>query len=90
MIDQLVQQIVTKEEDWWRFFDACHIEPLTLVYEDLVDGIGATIRDVLRYLQIPTTNDSLRSDWRVLWQADTLSEEWVERYRVLKKARSTV
>ena len=87
MIDRLVQQIVTKEEDWWKFFDACHIEPFTVVYEELVNGIESTICDVLRYLRIPTTNNLACTEWRGDRQTDALSEQWVERYRFLKQAQ---
>lgn len=84
MIDHLVQQIVTKEEDWWRFFDACNIEPLTVMYEELTHGIEGTVRDVLRYLQFPTTNDMVSANWSVNRPADVLSEEWEKRYHLLK------
>ncbi len=89
MIDRLVQQIVTKEEDWWKFFNACSIEPFTVVYEELTNGIESTICDVLRYLQIPTTNDLICANCRVDIQADVLSEEWVKRYHVLKQAQQS-
>jgi LPS sulfotransferase NodH len=88
-IDSLLQQIVTKEEDWWRFFDACHLEPFTVVYEDLVNGTEATIREVLRYLEISPTNDPICVDWSDHMQADALSEEWVKRYHVLKQAQQS-
>ena len=87
VIDRLVQQIVTIEEDWWKFFDACNIEPFTVVYEELANGIEATICDVLQYLHIPITNDMLFANWSVNRQADALSQEWVERYHALKQVQ---
>ena len=89
MIDRLVQQIVTKEEDWWKFFDACHIEPFTVVYEELAHGFESTLCDVLRYLQIPTTNNLACAEWRGDRQTDALSEQWVERYHVLNQAQQS-
>jgi trehalose 2-sulfotransferase len=89
VIDRLVQQIVTNEEEWWKFFEACSIEPFTVVYEELANGIESTVCDVLRYLHIPITNDLLCADWRVNRQADALSEEWVKRYHVLKQAQQS-
>ena len=42
-----MQWIVTKEEDWWKFFEACSIEPFKVVYEELANGIESTNCDVL-------------------------------------------
>jgi LPS sulfotransferase NodH len=53
VIDRLAQQIVADEADWWRYFDACGIQPFTVVYEDMVGVTGLTAHDVLHYLHIP-------------------------------------
>jgi trehalose 2-sulfotransferase len=87
VVDHLVQQIVAKEEDWWKFFEACHIEPFTVVYEELTHAIERTVRDVLRYLQIPTADDMGGADWRANRPVDALSGEWEKRYHVLRQAQ---
>jgi LPS sulfotransferase NodH len=60
-IDRLAQQIVADEVDWWRFFDACAIQPFTVIYEEMVEDVGSAVEDVLGYLQLPTISYMLSS-----------------------------
>jgi LPS sulfotransferase NodH len=52
-IDRLAQQIVADEADWWRYFEACGIQPFTVVYENMLGAPELTAHDVLHYLHIP-------------------------------------
>lgn len=83
-IDCLVQQIEEHERAWQHFLDDAAIQPYRIIYEDLAANYEATALQILRYLDIPLAENLMFGDLRMKRQADTLSEEWVERYRDLK------
>ncbi|MGD9694484.1 MAG: Stf0 family sulfotransferase [Thermoleophilia bacterium] len=69
------------EEAWWdAYFAAAGIDPLTIVYEDFADGHDDTVREVLRYLEIPFDDDRPLPSPTMRRQSDTRSHEWVERF----------
>ena len=84
VIDHLLQQIMEDELDWLRYFEACGIEPFTVVYEDLVEAYEDTVRNVLEHLQIPIPVDLVLDRWPVEQRADTVSEQWAMHYHRLK------
>jgi LPS sulfotransferase NodH len=79
-IENLRRRLQDHDEKWRRYFDQCGAEPLTVVYEDFTTAYEATAIEILNYLSveapevIPFEARSMRR------QADTISEEWVERY----------
>ena len=79
-IDHLVQQIVAHEIAWREHFDAYGVQPFTVVYEELTVAYEATALNILRYLHIPIPENLMFAERRLKRQADTLSEEWVQRY----------
>lgn len=83
-IDLLVQELVMREAVWQEYFTEQGIVPLSLTYEDYVENQEGTLRQVLDYIGIPIPSD-LRVQPMLKKQADTLSEEWVERYRAEKQ-----
>lgn len=85
-IDHLVQEIVRREASWQEYFTACGVTPYVVVYEDFVGTYEDTARAILGFLAIPVPNDLVFGERRLQKQADSLSEEWVQRYRDLKQA----
>ena len=86
-IDHLVQRIVAHEVAWRQYFDACKVQPFTVVYEELTVAYEATALNILRYLQVPIPENLTFAERRMKRQADALSEEWVQRYHNLKGER---
>lgn len=69
------------EEEWWdAYFEEAGIEPLTIVYEDFSGQHDRAVRAVLRHLEIPFEDAWGLPSPTMRRQADTLSEEWAERY----------
>src|SRR6266516_2907810 len=89
-IDHLVQRIVADEVAWRQYFDACKVQPFTVVYEDLTVAYEATALNILRYLHISIPENLKFAERRMKRQADALSEEWVQRYHNLKGEREAL
>jgi LPS sulfotransferase NodH len=83
-IDHLVQQIVAHEAAWQQYFRSYGIQPFTVVYEELTVAYEEIGLNILRSLNIPITQELALVEPRMKRQADTLSEEWVQRYHRLK------
>ncbi|MBA2434020.1 MAG: hypothetical protein H0V54_02855 [Chthoniobacterales bacterium] len=70
------------EEMWEEFFHRNAIAPLKITYEDLCADYPATVALVLDFLHIrPPPGFSLGPP-RTVRQADAMTEEWVERWRL--------
>ena len=67
---------------WGEWFAANEIDPLPLVYEDVVADPTAAVRAVLDFLGVAVP-DELSVELATRRQADALSEEWIRRYREL-------
>lgn len=70
-------------QDW---FDRLRVVPLTVVYEDLTAAYSATVRRVLAHVVGPGAEGIDVSPPAFERLADTLSEEWVERFRADQQA----
>lgn len=88
-IERLERVAVEQEAKWREHFDRAGVEPLVVAYEDLVDSFVPQVRRVLRFLDV-TVPKGLRIETRLRRQADALSEEWVERYVGMRRARRAV
>jgi|SRR5579875_19530 len=88
-IDDLVRQIDEHNESWQGFFAANGIEPFHLIYEDLARAPEAAVIEILRHLGVDVPPDLHFRERRLRKQADSLSEEWVARYR-LEREREPV
>ena len=79
-INHLFAECSMREAAIQEFFAEGSIIPLTIVYEDFILSYELTIRNILRYLEIPVRDVSIPSP---LLQklADEISEEWVQRFR---------
>ena len=84
-IDHLVQELIIREAVWSEYFTFCKITPFVIVYEDFVLNYEATIKAVLAFLDIETEFELPIRSTNYQKLADTLSEEWVQRYRQEKQ-----
>ncbi len=83
-IDQLVKSMEWTEAAWRRFFCTYDLKPLVVIYEDFVQKYDETTRRVLEYLEIDLPKQFKIAEPRMQRQANTVNEEWVERYRMQK------
>lgn len=87
-IDHLVQRIKAHEAAWWQYFDDSDIRPCIVVYEELASTYETIALNILRYLHISIPQELVFGERRMKQQANALSEQWVERYNVLKRVYS--
>lgn len=80
-INRLVREADEHNVAWQGFFVQHDIEPLHVVYEDLIADPQAYVRDILHVLAVPFEEPLAVGAPRLRKQADTLSREWTERYR---------
>jgi LPS sulfotransferase NodH len=79
-IDHLVREAESHDRSWQHYFAAHGVRPCKVVYEEFVVPHDATVRDILAFLSIPNSGVSIAKA-RTAKQADSLSAEWVQRYR---------
>lgn len=63
-----------------EFFSEGGIVPLTIVYEDFIQEYEKTVRKILEFLELDTTNIEIPAP-SLTTTADTVSEEWTQRFR---------
>jgi len=85
-VDHLKLRIDEHNEAWQDFFDGCGVEPVKVIYEELVEGYLETLTRVLREIGVPVPDGFVPEPPRMKRQADTLSEEWVRLYNENKAA----
>jgi LPS sulfotransferase NodH len=79
-IDHLVRQLEAQERAWERWFTGHGVQPATVVYEDLADGLEPTVRALLHHLRIAPPADLRVRAPTLRRQADERSAEWARRY----------
>ncbi|HTW95832.1 MAG TPA: DUF6065 family protein [Tepidisphaeraceae bacterium] len=80
LIDAQLAEIRAHEAAWDHFFQQSQIEPLTVLYEDLVADYAATVHRVLEYLQLAIPPDFSLPAPRLQKQADEETEVWIREY----------
>jgi LPS sulfotransferase NodH len=83
----MVRQLEMDDAAWRQYFAAHAIRPYVVFYEDFVECYEETALNVMRYLHIPLPEHIYFKPRRLQKQADSLSEEWVQRYHDLKKRK---
>lgn len=78
-IEIAMRQVLSERDDWERFFAVTGIEPLRLVYEDLLADRDGSMTAVCGHLGLTWAGG--RSSLDVGIQRNELSEEWRRRYR---------
>lgn len=76
------------QRSWKSFFKLHNIEPHCVIYEDLVDRYGETVRSVLRFLDLEAEGAKIPPPASAR-QADGLSQEWKQRYLALIEAKGS-
>ncbi len=77
-IEHALADISAQQSAWENFFRSRAIRPLRIVYEDFIHNYRQTLAEVCRYLGVkgqPMPQPPLGR------QADSLTEDWVRRYR---------
>lgn len=78
-IDYLQRQLTVQEAAWDEFFGSNAIEPLTVAYEEMLADFEATVRRVLEHVGA-SPDEAIPQVLDMAPQADSTSDEWVERY----------
>jgi LPS sulfotransferase NodH len=84
----LYNLVLEGEAGWQAFFQANKIAPLRVVYEELVDSYEAIALQILDYLSVPYPQNLVFGERRLKKQATTLNDEWVDKYREIKKQQA--
>jgi|CXWL01.1.fsa_nt_gi LPS sulfotransferase NodH len=74
--------ISREEAGWASHLAARGVEPLIVTYDQLCGTYRDTIRSVLDFVGVPVGNDFSLPLPVLQRQADRLTEEWIERYRL--------
>jgi LPS sulfotransferase NodH len=80
LIDNLHRLVLEGEAGWRAHFDDCGVEPLRVVYEDLVDDYEGTAVRVLGFLGLSPLKPALEGERTMVRQATALNDEWARRY----------
>jgi trehalose 2-sulfotransferase len=75
IIERIALRLVADEADWSRFFGACGIQPVRVIYEELIEGYDTTIRHLLQNLCIPIPETLVLAAQGTLAQSYGLNEE---------------
>ena len=79
-IRHLLRECAAREHAIRRQLDAWSLEPLTIVYEDLVARFEATVRSVLEFLRVPHAHAVTIRPPAFEALADEINEAWYERF----------
>ena len=87
-VNHLKLRIDEHNAAWQGFFDGCGVEPLEVVYEELVDDYEGTVIRLLDGIGIHTPENFVVTAPKMKRQADELSEEWVRLYNEHETAKT--
>ena len=78
-INYLVRLLTAHDASWDAYFLGLGVEPLKVTYEDLAEDPEPVIRTILESFGVPAPEPLTISAPRLQIQADSLSEEWLQR-----------
>ena len=87
-IDHLKLRIDEHNAAWQDFFYGCGVEPMEVVYEELVEDYEGTVLWLLDGIGVPIPGDFAVVEPGMRRQADELSEEWVRLYNERETVRT--
>jgi trehalose 2-sulfotransferase len=87
-IEGLVHYAEVCEQGWRDWFAANSIEPLEIVYEDLIKDLNKAVRDVAGFLDVAVPLRLSRVQPRLLRQADDHTERFLQQLIHLDDASS--
>ena len=79
-VNHLKLRIDEHNAAWQDFFEECGVEPLKVVYEELIEDYEGTVLRLLDGIGVPIPENFAVEQPRMKRQADDLSEEWVSLY----------
>jgi len=79
-IMQCIREIRIDAKGWETYFQQRRIDPYRVVYEEFVNHQQETVRGILEYLGIDIPLDIQIAATTQQKQADSITEEWVEKY----------
>ncbi|HEX5915973.1 MAG TPA: Stf0 family sulfotransferase [Rubrobacter sp.] len=79
-VDHLKLRIDEHNAAWQDFFEGCGVEPMEVVYEELVEDYRGTVLWLLDGIGISVPENFAVAEPKMRRQADELSEEWVRLY----------
>jgi LPS sulfotransferase NodH len=89
-VNHLKLRIDEHNAAWQSFFEGCDVEPIEVVYEELVEDFEGTVLRLLGGLAIPLPEGFAVAGPKMRRQADELSEEWVRLYNEHEETMKTV
>lgn len=86
-IRHLLRECSAREEAIRHQLDAWSIEPLTIVYEDLIAGFEANVRSVLVFLRVPDARAPTIRPPAFEPLADEINDAWYQRFLADRRKR---
>ena len=80
-IGQCIREVRIQIKGWETYFHNRSIEPFRVIYEDLVKDRERFIRGALKFLNIAIPSNFQIPETHLRKQADSLSDEWIEKFR---------
>jgi LPS sulfotransferase NodH len=87
-VDHLKLRIDEHNAAWQDFFEGCGVEPMEVVYEELVEDYSGTVLWLLDGIEISVPENFAVAEPKMKRQADELSEEWVRLYDTRATAKT--
>lgn len=79
-MDHLKLRIDEHNAAWQNLFEECGVEPMEVVYEELVEDYEGTVLWLLEGIGVSIPQNFAITEPKMRRQADDLSEEWVRTY----------
>ena len=79
-VDHLKLRIDEHNDAWQNFFEECGVEPMEVVYEELVEDYEGTVMWLLDGIGVSIPEKFGVTEPKMRRQSDDLSEEWVRLY----------
>lgn len=89
-INELIRRIVKDEADIQQYFSVCHVQPFTVLYEELVTAYEETAIEILKYLNVQVPKNLVFAERKLVQQTDAQSEEWIRQYRGRIESRKLI
>ncbi len=80
-ISQCTREVRVQDKGWKTYFHNRGIDPYVVIYEELVEDRARILRGVLGFLGISLPTDFQVPGTHLKKQADSQSDEWVEKFR---------
>ena len=87
-VDHLKLRIDEHNAAWQDFFEVCGVEPMEVVYEELVEDYRGTVLWLLDSIGISVPENFAVAEPKMRRQADELSEEWARLYDARAAAKT--